>query len=356
MSIRQDFLDLAEQGHRMPIATDLILHQQPDVESVLRNADSLARVIIQTAHRFRTPLAIPHMDLTLEKAILLESLGIPAEAAPTFHFNMDGEGRLPQDAAALLAANLPANRNPRFQAHVDSVRWVAEEGSCLPLGMAIGPFSLLTKLLADPITAIYAAGTGVTADEDPEVRVLEQLLELAVQTVLFSVREQLRRGAKVVFIAEPAANRVYISPRQIEQGSDVYDRFVMVNLRRVKALLREEGAELLLHCCGELTPDMVRAFGSLSPVMMSLGSSRCLCRDAAYVPRDVVLYGNLPSKRFYSDTLASCDEVARQAAELNESMKHVNHPFILGTECDVMSVPGCDRTIMAKIDAFMNPN
>ena len=101
---------------------------------------------------------------------------------------------------------------------------------------------------------------------------------------------------------------------------------------------------------------MVTAFGRLPPGMPSFGSSRCLCEDAAVVPRDVVLYGNLPSKRFYSDTLASCDAVARQAAELNESMKHVNHPFILGTECDVLSVPGCDQTIMAKIDAFMNPN
>jgi hypothetical protein len=35
--------------------------------------------------------------------------------------------------------------------------------------MAIGPFSLLTKLVADPITANALAGIGVSPEDDPEV-------------------------------------------------------------------------------------------------------------------------------------------------------------------------------------------
>jgi len=35
--------------------------------------------------------------------------------------------------------------------------------------MAIGPFSLMTKLMADPIVPIAMAGMGVTGAEDPGV-------------------------------------------------------------------------------------------------------------------------------------------------------------------------------------------
>ena len=36
-------------------------------------------------------------------------------------------------------------------------------------------------------------------------------------------------------------------------------------------------------------------------------------------------------------------------------MRDVGHPFILGSECDVLSVPGQEAKIMAKVDEFLRP-
>ncbi|MFA5205397.1 MAG: hypothetical protein WC708_13450, partial [Lentisphaeria bacterium] len=78
------------------------------------------------------------------------------------------------------------------------------------------------------------------------------------------------------------------------------------------------------------------------------GSSRKLWEDAALVPKDVVLYGNLPSKQFYSDDLITIDGVRQQADELAAKMRAVGHPHIVGSECDVLCVHGCEHRLMAK--------
>jgi hypothetical protein len=123
--------------------------------------------------------------------------------------------------------------------------------------------------------------------------------------------------------------------------------------RRIRALLKEAGVELFFHCCGELIDPMARAFGTLDPAILSLGSSRLLWQDATLIPKSTVLYGNLPSKSFYSDSLVSVADVGKRSRELIGRMKDVGHPFILGTECDVLSVPGCECTIKSKVDAMM---
>ena len=72
--------------------------------------------------------------------------------------------------------------------------------------------------------------------------------------ILHSVRAQIDAGAKAIFIAEPAANQVFLSPNQIEAGADIFERFVMKYNLRLKDLLESRGVDLLFHCCGELTP------------------------------------------------------------------------------------------------------
>jgi len=85
---------------------------------------------------------------------------------------------------------------------------------------------------------------------------------------------------------------------------------------------------------------------------MSLGCSRRLWDDAALVAKSTVLYGNLPTKRFYSPQLTVAD-VENLSLELLEKMSATGHPFILGSECDVLSVPGSEEEILSKVDAFM---
>jgi uroporphyrinogen-III decarboxylase len=111
--------------------------------------------------------------------------------------------------------------------------------------------------------------------------------------------------------------------------------------------------DLIFHCCGELTDYMVEQFSRLEPVILSLGSSRKLWEDARLVPEHIVLFGNLPSKHFYSDSLITRQEVERLACELIRRMKEAGHPFILASECDILNVPGYERPIREKVEAFL---
>jgi uroporphyrinogen-III decarboxylase len=346
---RHFYLDLARSGLRMPIGADLVLQEQADPERIARDGRALGKVIEETARRYSAPLAFGHMDLMLEKTALLELLDIPADRIPTYHF-----GGCPGDEMfEKVDRRIQGPLHQRLQAHVDSVAYIARHTDLIPVGMGIGPFSLMTKLLSDPITPIYLAGSGVSADEDPDVKAVEAALELSLRIILRSLSAQIEAGAQAVFIAEPAASMVYISPRQIEAGSDIFERYVIRSHHRLKTLLDAHGVDLIFHCCGELTDYMVRAFAKLEPVILSLGSSRTLWEDARLVPKHIVLFGNLPSKHFHSDALITRQEVERLTCDLIRRMKEAGHPFILGSECDVLSVPGYEATIRAKVEAFV---
>ena len=164
-----------------------------------------------------------------------------------------------------------------------------------------------------------------------------------------SLRAQLDAGAKLAVLCEPAVNKVYLSPRQMKDGPNAFDRLVMANLKRYKAVLDEYGADLFLHDCGELTDAILSRLVELSPAILSLGSSEHLWEAARIVPPTTVLYGNLPSKQFYSDRVITEADVAKRANELIEHMGEIGRPFILGTECDVLHVSGAESAIWAKL-------
>ena len=172
---RQYYIDLANHGLRMPIGSDLVLHEHTDAEAILSDGVRLGKVLEETAYRFETPLALPHMDLELEHYNLLEMLDVPRADIAKFHF----AGSLPADALSRMTDRLRDRFPQRVQAHIDSVAYIAEWTNLLPIGMVIGPFSLMTKLLADAITPICLAGNGLTAEDDEEILAVEQALELA---------------------------------------------------------------------------------------------------------------------------------------------------------------------------------
>ena len=338
---RSFYLNLAASGLRMPIGTHLVLHEDPDHAAIELDGERLGDVCARTAVRFRTPLAVPLMDLKLEKEALLLARGIAPEAVDSYHFAAppeEGPGFEP---------------TPRMKATCDAISHVAARRDLVPLGMGIGPFSLMTKLVADPITPVFLAGTGLTADDDPEVALVERVLELGTGMLLRYFAAQIDAGAKAILVCEPAANQVYFSPNQLAAGFETFDRYVMEPMRRIRELFEERGVDLIFHDCGELTDTMVERFATLDPAVISLGCSRRLWEDAARIPKSTVLFGNLPTKRFPAPQL-TVEEVKRLSLELMEKMAETGHPFILGSECDVLSVPGCEREIMAKVEAFMD--
>jgi uroporphyrinogen-III decarboxylase len=290
------------------------------------------------------------MDLRLEKADLLEFSGVPESEADVFHF----EEAPPE---TLLESMRHAGARPfskRIRANQEAVRYIAQRTDLLPVGMMIGPFSLMTKLVADPIVSVAMAGNGITKEDDNGVCQMERCLQLALATVLRSARAQIEAGAKAIIMCEPAANTLYLSPRQLRGGSDILDRFVLEPGRQVCALLERHGVDLIFHDCGELVTDMVRQFANvLRPAMLSLGSSRKLWEDSSVVPKDIVLFGNLPTRTFYSDAAMPDERVQSLTQELMARMAEVGHPHIVGSECDVLYVPDAAVQIGRKVDIML---
>jgi uroporphyrinogen-III decarboxylase len=338
---RQYYLDLAASGLKMPIGTHLVLHEHADHAIIPNEGRRLGGVIEEAARRFHCPMALPLMDLKLEKEALLLARGIAAAEIDSFHFD-----QTPDDDR-----DVPLTR--KMEAVCEAIRHIAQETDLLPVGMGIGPFSLMTKLISDPITPVYLASDGATADDEEEVGLVERLLEISSKTIRHYLDAQIQAGAKAIILCEPAANKVYFSPNQLDESYDVFDRYVMKLNREIREQLAAADVDLIFHDCGELTDGMVSRFAGLDPAMISLGCSRHLWEDAALVSKSTVLYGNLPTKQFYSDELVSVAKVRELSDQLLERMRDVGHPFILGSECDVLSVPGREQAIMAKVDEFL---
>jgi uroporphyrinogen-III decarboxylase len=348
---RDFYLNLARSGLRMPIGADLILHESPDPEAVKHDAVALGKVVEGTARRFKTPLAFPLMDLTLEKSDLLTFLHIPAAQLDSYHFPAPP----PADLIDELRAASGRPFLPRIAANQGAIRYIRDHTDLIPVGMLIGPFSLMTKLVADPITPVAMAAAGDSAQENESVCLIERCLALAEETILRSARAQIEAGARAIIVCEPAANTVYLSPRRLRAGSDILERFVLAANRRLRALFAQYEVDLIFHNCGELLTDMVRQFAvDLSPAILSLGSSRRLWEDAEVVPPSVVLFGNLPTKMFYSDSVMPVEEVRKRTRELRDRMDGCGHPHILGSECDVLYVRESAETIREKVHAMLS--
>jgi uroporphyrinogen-III decarboxylase len=338
---RQYYLDLAASGLKMPIGTHLVLHEHADHVLIPNEGRRLGGVIEEAARRFHCPMALPLMDLKLEKEALLLARGIAPTEIDSFHF---------QEAPS-EDWEVPLTR--KMDAVCEAIHYIAHETDLLPVGMGIGPFSLMTKLISDPITPVYLASDGASAGDEDEVGLLERLLELSSKTIRLYLDAQIHAGARAVILCEPAANKVYFSPNQLDESYDVFDRYVMKLNIEIREQLAAADVDLIFHDCGELTDGMVSRFAGLDPAMISLGCSRQLWEDAALVSKSTVLYGNLPTKQFYSDELVSVSKVRELSDMLLERMQGVGHPFILGSECDVLSVPGREQAIMAKVDEFL---
>jgi hypothetical protein len=62
------------------------------------------------------------------------------------------------------------------------------------------------------------AGDGSTAEDEEEVAMVERLLEISAKTIRIYLDAQIQAGAKAIILCEPAANKVYFSPNQLEES------------------------------------------------------------------------------------------------------------------------------------------
>jgi len=107
-------------GLRMPIGTDLVLHEHADAAEIVLNGRRLGQVTEEAAGRYGTPLAVPLMDLRLEKADLLDRFGVPEAQVDAFHFDAaPSEGdmarprSMPPSRPAARRISTPFDTSPR---------------------------------------------------------------------------------------------------------------------------------------------------------------------------------------------------------------------------------------------------
>ncbi|MCW5966378.1 MAG: hypothetical protein KIT83_20240, partial [Bryobacterales bacterium] len=189
---RSFYLDLAHRGLCMPIGADLLLHECETPGNVELDGRALGKVLLRTAMRYGKPLAFPLMNLRLEKADLADYLGIGEGEADSFHFETVPSRELVEEWSAAQGRAFPA----QHQASHGALRFVATETDLLPVGMLIGPFSLTTKMLADPISPVALAGLGAQGNDDPALLRFERCLQLATATVLRAAVAQIESGAR----------------------------------------------------------------------------------------------------------------------------------------------------------------
>lgn len=349
---RNYYINIAKQNKRMIFGVDLILHEKENHNETLQNGELLGKAVIETTRRFGMEMALPFMDLDIEKQDLLNILGKDLSEVDSFHF--DNTNLNEEILTSIKNAGLD-NPVSRLSATCKAITFVKENSDFLPVGMCIGPFSFITKLLSDPISPVFMASMGISGGEDDSVKLLELAIKVATELIIRSVKFQIAAGAKAICVCEPAANMVYISPDTLsESDEDVFDRFVIEYNKKIKEVMDNAGVDLILHNCGELTDLMLKKLCTLNPVILSLGSSRKLWEDTQIVAKDIVLLGNLPSKKFFMDNEITKEKVKDLTLDLEAKMKETGHPFILGSECDILSVKGHETTIREKVDIMLN--
>ena len=151
------YLDLARSGRCLPDGDGPGLEREtPDPEAARRDGLGWARSWNETPGAGARPLALPLMDLRLDKADLLARLGIGEEEADRFHFAAPFD----QETSETLRRGDTPRTVPAARHATERCDTSPAATDLLPVGMTIGPFSLATKLMADPITAVALLGSG----------------------------------------------------------------------------------------------------------------------------------------------------------------------------------------------------
>lgn len=348
---RNYYLQMAKGATRMVLATDMVLKEKANHEELLNDGDELGKIILESANRYDLPLALPFMDLSLEKEWLLILLSIEKSKIGKYHFDEN----LDESIIQKVKKGLTKISTTRIDATCNALTYVAKNSNKLAVGMCIGPFSLMTKLISEPISPVFLAAMGETAEYDASIKKVVIILQLAELIITKYIQKQAAAGAKAICVCEPAANKIYISPDVMtEETGDIFDRYVISINQRIKDEMTRNDVDLIFHDCGNITPLMLKKISTLHPVILSLGSPVKLWDAAMIVPKDIVLFGNLPTKQFFMDKTISPERVEKMSKELLTKMAAMHHPFILGSECDVLSVNGYEETIKNKINIMLN--
>ena len=156
---------------------------------------------------------------------------------------------------------------------------------------------------------------------------LQELLDLAVDSLIVYGEALVHAGADIVLISDPASSGDMISRKQFEKWG-------MPALYRVTRFLRRTGTTVILHVCGQ-TIDRLDLFAQLAIDGMSLDEKVDLEKARKVLGDRICIFGNVsPSSTLCFGTPKDVDRESKEC--IKKAGK--NGPFILGSGCIIPSL------------------
>jgi uroporphyrinogen decarboxylase len=290
------------------------------VQDVVTSAAAQVAASQALHERYRTPVALSAMDLSVEAEAFGSQIHMDRDEIPTVTVP------LVATLAQAKALRVPTPGEKRTRVYLDAVAGLKKLPSRpLVLAGTIGPFSLAGRLYG-----LSEACTLTLSDPD----LMHVLLEKSTLFLVAYAQALKAAGADGLVMAEPAAG--LLSPRSLATFSSAY-------IRQVVAAVEDGWFTVILHnCAAKLVhvPAMLEAgvkvvhYGAPMDVPGALGK----------VGSEITVCGNLdPTAVFLQSTP---DQV--RAATLNLLQATQSHRnFVISSGCDVPP-----KSPLANLDAF----
>ncbi|HFB97665.1 MAG TPA: uroporphyrinogen decarboxylase, partial [Bryobacterales bacterium] len=150
---------------------------------------------------------------------------------------------------------------------------------------------------------------------------VRELFEFVLDLAIRFARAQVRAGADVIGIGDPAASLI---------GPRLYEQFVWPYEKRLVEAIHEAGARVRLHICGNIRP-ILEPLGRLGCDIIDVDSAVPLAEARRRMGPDQVLLGNLDPVRTLRN--GSPEEVAAAVAKCYEA---AGPRYIVGAGCEVV--------------------
>ena len=148
------------------------------------------------------------------------------------------------------------------------------------------------------------------------------LMDICVDVALEFAKPQVEGGADTIGIGDAAASQV---------SADVYERLILPRQQRLVRGLKEMGARVRLHICGNIT-HLLPGIASLGIDVIDVDHMVDLRTVRAAVGRKTAIAGNLDP---VTDVMSSSPEAIRQA--VLECYAQAGNPFMVNAGCEIPS-------------------
>jgi len=304
-----------QEPDRVPVIAQVFGHAARlagvPLDEYVREGETLARCQLQALHQYRYDAVFAVMDVNVETEAAGSVLRYPTNQYPVVErhvlsseANWDGlpvpdpqrAGRMPEmlKALAILRHELG-----------DEV---------VVVGCILGPFTLATQLLGLESTLYLAL-------DDPAR--LARLMDFATEVVIRFGQAQLRAGAHLPVVFDPAASPAVVPP-------SFFREFALPRLQRVFQALSEAGAAAnWLHIAGPVAP--ILPYYAKAGVNLANFDYIVSAVEASSRLPATCLNGNIKSLLFVEGSPA---EIEAEAANLLRAFRG-RRGFILSSGCEI---------------------